>query len=132
VGRPAKTLHEHALERSFIPSRHANLLDVDQSIARMTFTNDELKTMTGEYWRRLFDLQLHYQLEANSNAEKQEVARAFRDAAACDYGRYRELFFRDGGRLVWAGKPPRLQRCQCADCKRGDQDPILAISPLLY
>lgn len=128
--RPAKTLLDHAHDASFIPSRHAELLATDDSIAKLRFTDEELDHAPAEYWRRLFDLQLWYQHKADTQAEKAETALAFRDAIALNYDRYRQRFLRDGRRLVWAGSPAELFECECAACEQR-QAIILSLSPWL-
>jgi hypothetical protein len=134
MARPPKTLLEHVHDRSFIPSRHANLLATDDGIERMTFTDDELATSKGEYWRRLYDVQLWYRHKAANASDRRNAALAFCDAVDFNFDRYRALFFRDGRRLVWSGKPTALIPCECANCKRPKHTkgfPILSIPPLV-
>jgi hypothetical protein len=97
--RPAKTLLQRVRDRSFVPSRHAELLAADDSLGQMRFHGDEPWLA---YYGRLLELQLYYRHAARDDGERRECALAFRDALTEDYRRYWRLMSDpDGVPMRW-------------------------------
>jgi hypothetical protein len=80
---PAKDLFDHVHDETFIPRRHRELLENDDSLLERKFSDDEVSA----YWMTLAELQLYYRHIARNEAERREAALAFRDAIARDYAR---------------------------------------------